>query len=98
AGIFSLIVTCKRHDVNVFGYLPDILYRVANGHPVSQIDDLLPWNWKPDRGRLKIDPTLDYVDIKYPPDLLIKRLGLENRGWCIDNVDFIYQFQIHSGL
>ncbi|TGQ36924.1 transposase domain-containing protein, partial [Mesorhizobium sp. M00.F.Ca.ET.216.01.1.1] len=25
------------------GYLADVLTRIVNGHPNSQIDDLLPW-------------------------------------------------------
>jgi hypothetical protein len=26
-------------------YLADILARIANGHPISRIDELLPWTW-----------------------------------------------------
>ncbi len=25
----------------------DVLERVVDGHPVSRLDDLLPWNWTP---------------------------------------------------
>ncbi|CCE98523.1 hypothetical protein SFHH103_04032 (plasmid) [Sinorhizobium fredii HH103] len=25
------------------GYLTDVITRIVNGHPNSQIDDLLPW-------------------------------------------------------
>jgi len=30
-----------------YAYLKDVLDRMTNGHSMSQIDDLLPWNWKP---------------------------------------------------
>lgn len=43
AVIASLIETCKLDDVEPLGYLTDVLTRIVNGHPNSQIDDLLPW-------------------------------------------------------
>ena len=42
AVIASLIETCKLNSVEPLGYLADILTRIVNGHPNSQIDDLLP--------------------------------------------------------
>lgn len=50
AVIASLIETCKLNDVEPLGYLADVLTRIVNGHPNSQIDDLLPWAYiaKPD--------------------------------------------------
>ena len=30
-----------------FAYLRDILKRLSNGHPISRLDELLPWNWTP---------------------------------------------------
>jgi len=43
-GLFaSLIGTCKMNDVNPFDYLKATLEALANGHPQSQIDDLMPW-------------------------------------------------------
>ncbi len=43
AVIALLIKTCKLNDVEPLGYLADVLTRIVNGHPNSQIDDLLPW-------------------------------------------------------
>jgi transposase len=37
----------KLNDVEPFAYLEDVLKRMSNGHPVSRLDDLLPWNWQP---------------------------------------------------
>src|SRR5260221_2619437 len=41
----SLLATAKLNDVEPFAYLRDILERMSNGHPMSLLDDLLPWNW-----------------------------------------------------
>ncbi|MDR6306433.1 hypothetical protein GGQ85_004165 [Nitrobacter vulgaris] len=43
AVIASLIETCKLNGVEPLGNLTDIVTRIVNGHPTSQIDDLLPW-------------------------------------------------------
>jgi len=45
--IASLIETCKINGVEPFAYLKATLTAIANGHPQSRIDDLLPWNFKP---------------------------------------------------
>jgi hypothetical protein len=31
--------------VEPIAYLKDVLERMSNGHPMSRLDDLLPWNW-----------------------------------------------------
>ncbi|CAH1659603.1 MULTISPECIES: IS66 family transposase [unclassified Chelatococcus] len=43
AVVASLIETCKLNDVEPLRYIADVLARIVNGHPNSQIDDLLPW-------------------------------------------------------
>ena len=40
----SLIETCKRHHVEPFTYLRDVLTRLPN-HPADQLDALLPNRW-----------------------------------------------------
>ncbi|TVS19693.1 MAG: IS66 family transposase [Gammaproteobacteria bacterium] len=45
--IASLIETCKINGVEPFAYLRATLTAIANGHPQSHIDDLLPWNFTP---------------------------------------------------
>lgn len=44
--MYSLIVTAKMNDVDPQARLADVLARIAE-HPAQQIDQLLPWNWKP---------------------------------------------------
>src|SRR5277367_1577173 len=39
----SLIETAKMNDVDPQAYLADVLAKIANRHPVSRLDELLPW-------------------------------------------------------
>src|ERR671919_449088 len=41
--IASLIETCKLNAVDPQAYLADVLSRLVNRHPASQIDQLMPW-------------------------------------------------------
>ena len=45
--IASLIETAKMNRVEPFAYLKAALEAIADGHPHSQIDQLLPWAFKP---------------------------------------------------
>ena len=51
AAMYSLIVTAKLCDIDPQAWLADVLARIA-GHPVSRLDDLLPWNWRPAHANL----------------------------------------------
>lgn len=39
----SLVETCKLNDVDPLAYMTDAFTRIVNGHPNSNIDELLPW-------------------------------------------------------
>ena len=45
--IASLIETCKMNRVEPYTWLKDTLEKIADGHPNSRIDELLPWNFIP---------------------------------------------------
>jgi hypothetical protein len=45
ATVCSLIASAKFNDVERFTYLRDILQRMTEDHPMSRLNDLLPWNW-----------------------------------------------------
>ncbi len=45
AVVASLLATAKLNNVEPFAYLKDVLERLSDGHPMSRLDDLLPWNW-----------------------------------------------------
>jgi transposase len=44
ATLYSLVGSCKRHQVDPFVYLKDILERLPT-HPVDQLGELLPDVW-----------------------------------------------------
>ncbi len=46
AVVASLIASAKLNDIDPYAYLSDVLQRMANGHPASLLDQLLPWNWR----------------------------------------------------
>jgi hypothetical protein len=46
AAMYSLIVTAKLNDIDPQAWLADVLARIAE-HPAHQLDELLPWNWRP---------------------------------------------------
>ncbi|MCA3265494.1 MAG: IS66 family transposase [Azospirillum sp.] len=47
ACLASLIETAKLNDIDPLAYLGDILARLAQGHPINRIAELLPWRWVP---------------------------------------------------
>ena len=42
--LFSLTQSAKRHNLNVFTYLKDVIARISD-HPSNRLDDLLPDKW-----------------------------------------------------
>jgi hypothetical protein len=42
----SLIETCKLNAVEPHNYISGILTAIVNGHKQSDIEALLPWNFK----------------------------------------------------
>ena len=43
ANIYSLIGTCLLNGIEPYGYLREVLGRIAQ-HPINRIDELLPWH------------------------------------------------------
>jgi len=46
AVIASLIETCKLNAVDLQNWLTQTFSAIAHGHKQTDIDELLPWNWK----------------------------------------------------
>src|SRR4029078_493323 len=44
--LYSLLGTCKLHQINPFIWLRDILQRLPS-HPINKINELPPQNWSP---------------------------------------------------
>jgi hypothetical protein len=51
AVMFTLIQTAKLNSVDPQAWLADVLARIAD-HKIHNLDQLLPWNWKPQPARL----------------------------------------------
>ena len=51
AAIYTIIETCKLNGVDVFSYLADVMQRIASGWPNKQLDELLPWHWRPPKNK-----------------------------------------------
>jgi len=49
AVIYSLVGTCKKHEVNPETWLGDVLGRIAS-HPMKRVHELLPHHWKNRKG------------------------------------------------
>jgi transposase len=47
AAIYSLVQTAKLNGLNPERWLRDILAKIALGHPINRIDELVPWRMKP---------------------------------------------------
>jgi transposase len=43
ASMYTIVQTAKLNDLNPEVYLRDTLAKIAEGHPISRIDELMPW-------------------------------------------------------
>ncbi|MDB5407074.1 MAG: family transposase [Rhodospirillales bacterium] len=43
ASIYTIMQTAKLNGMNPESYLRDTLSKIAEGHPISRIDELMPW-------------------------------------------------------
>lgn len=44
--VSSVLSTCRRHGVEPWSYLTDVIQRLAE-NPATNLEELLPYNWKP---------------------------------------------------
>jgi transposase len=47
AALYSILQTAKLNGVNPEAYLTDTLARIADGHPIKRISELMPWAYQP---------------------------------------------------
>jgi hypothetical protein len=43
AALYTIVQTAKMNDLNPESYLRDTLTKIAEGHPISRIGELMPW-------------------------------------------------------
>ncbi|WP_198368082.1 transposase [Roseomonas sp. KE0001] len=46
--IYTVAETAKLNGLNPEAYITSVLDRLACGHPVTRIEELLPWNFRPE--------------------------------------------------
>ena len=47
AVIYTLIESAKLNGLDPEAYIADVIDRMAKGHPITRLDELLPWHWRP---------------------------------------------------
>ncbi len=53
AVIYTVLQSAKLNGLNPEAYLTDVIDRLAKGHPINRLRELLPWNWN----KTEISPT-----------------------------------------
>jgi IS66 C-terminal element len=46
AVLYTILQSAKLNGLNPEVYLADVIDRLAKGHPINRLSELLPWNWK----------------------------------------------------
>jgi transposase len=44
--IYTVLETAKLDGLDPEAYLADVIDRMAKGHPINGLAELLPWGWK----------------------------------------------------
>ena len=47
--IYTIAETAKLNGLDPEAYIAAVLDRLAHGHPISRLDELLPWNFRAER-------------------------------------------------
>jgi transposase len=43
---YTVIESAKLNEIDPEAYMADVIDRMAKGHPINRLAELLPWNWK----------------------------------------------------
>jgi len=72
--VLSVLSTCRRHGVEPWAYLTDVIQRLTED-PTCNLEELLPFNWKQ---KYPIRPLAEIIVAKDPPKVPSKIRSLEN--------------------
>ena len=64
--VLSVLSTCRRHGVEPWAYLKDVIERLTE-NPSANLEELLPYNWKPKNAQQEI---AEITPVEGPPKLL----------------------------
>jgi transposase len=45
--LYTVLESAKLNRLDPQAWLSDVIDRMANGHPINRLGELLPWNWQP---------------------------------------------------
>jgi len=45
--MYTIVQTAKLNEINPEAYLRDTLAKIAEGHPINRIVELMPWAYQP---------------------------------------------------
>ena len=45
--LYTVLESAKLNGLDPQAWLSDVIDRMANGHPINRLGELLPWNWQP---------------------------------------------------
>ena len=45
--LYTVLESAKPNGLDPQAWLSDVIDRLANGHPINRLGELLPWNWQP---------------------------------------------------
>ena len=46
ATLYTVLQSAKLNGIDPEAYLADVIDRMARGHPINRLGELLPWNWQ----------------------------------------------------
>jgi transposase len=50
--LYTVLESARLSGLDPEGYLADVIARLAQGHPINRLDELLPWNWRRQPARM----------------------------------------------
>ena len=50
--LYSVLESAKLNGLDPEAYLAGVIAAMAAGHPITRLDELLPWNWAPQPHRM----------------------------------------------
>jgi hypothetical protein len=54
---YTVIASAKLNEIDPEAYMANVIDRMAKGHPIYRLAELLPWNWKATRAVTPFEHT-----------------------------------------
>jgi hypothetical protein len=50
--LYTVLESARLNGLDPEAYLADVIARLAQGHPINRLAELLPWNWQRQPARM----------------------------------------------